>query len=219
MGLASLLVYRRLPQEPVTADVAPAEPLGKSKGLVLTLTALFSLDAFAGGLIVQSLLALWLYQRFSLSLAATGSIFFWTGVLSAGSYLVAARISKRIGLVNTMVFTHLPSSGCLLLLPFAQNLTIAIILLLIRSALSQMDVPTRPSYVMAVVTPGERAAAASVTAVPRSLAAAASPVIAGSLLAISGFGWPLLVTGLLKIVYDILLLAMFRTHRPPEERE
>jgi MFS family permease len=217
LGVVALFLYRRLPDEPLDANAAPAEPLGKSKAIVLTLAALFSLDAFAGGLIVQSLLALWLYQRFDLSLAATAAIFFWSGVLSAGSYLVAVRISKRIGLVNTMVFTHLPSSLCLVLVPFMPHLGLAIGLLLIRSALSQMDVPTRTSYVMAVVTPGERAAAASATAVPRSLAAAASPIFAGSLLAISGFGWPLLIAGALKIVYDILLLVKFRKIRPPEE--
>ncbi|ESZ11283.1 ABC transporter permease [Mesorhizobium sp. L48C026A00] len=218
LGLGSLLLYRRLPNEPLDPGATPAEPLRKSRAIVLTLAALFSLDAFAGGFVVQSLLALWLYQQFSLSLAATGAIFFFTGVLSAASYLVAVQIAKRIGLVNTMVFTHLPSSLCLVLIPFMPTLGPVIVLLLIRSALSQMDVPTRTSYVMAVVTPDERAAAASVTAVPRSLAAAASPMLAGSLLAVSGFGWPLLIAGALKIVYDILLLAMFRKVRPPEER-
>lgn len=218
LGVGALLLYRRLPDESVGASAAPAEPLRKSRTIVLTLAALFSLDAFAGGFVVQSLLALWLYQRFGLSLATTGAIFFCTGVLSALSYLVAVQVSKRIGLVNTMVFTHLPSSLCLLLIPFMTSLGPVIVLLLIRSALSQMDVPTRTSYVMAVVTPGERAAAASVTAVPRSLASTASPMLAGSLLAVSGFGWPLLIAGALKIVYDILLLAMFHKVRPPEER-
>ncbi|HET8726231.1 MAG TPA: MFS transporter, partial [Alphaproteobacteria bacterium] len=173
LGLASLLLYRRLPAEASGAIEHTPEPLRKSRRIVLTLAALFSLDAFAGGLIVQSLLALWLFERFGLSLAVAGAIFFWTGVLSAASHLVAVRIARRIGLVNTMVFTHLPSSLCLVLVPFMPSLGPAIALLLVRSALSQMDVPTRTSYVMAVVTPGERAAAASVTAIPRSLAAAA----------------------------------------------
>ena len=168
---------------------------------------------------MQSLFALWLYQRFGLSLADTGAIFFWTGILSAGSYLVAVPISKRFGLVNTMVFTHLPSSLCLILTPFMPTIALAVVLLLIRSALSQMDVPTRTSYVMAVVTPGERAAAASITTIPRSLAAAASPILAGSLLAASTFGWPLVIAGALKIAYDLLLLAMFRKVHPPEERQ
>jgi MFS family permease len=218
LGVGALLLYRRLPDESIDASAPPLEPLCKSRAIVLTLAALFSLDAFAGGLVVQSLLALWLFQQFGLSLAATGAIFFCTGVLSAVSYLVAVQIAKRIGLVNTMVFTHLPSSLCLLLIPFMSSLGPVIVLLLIRSALSQMDVPTRTSYVMAVVTPGERAAAASVTAVPRSLASAASPIFAGLLLSVSGFGWPLLIAGALKIVYDILLLAMFRNVHPPEER-
>ena len=182
-----------------------------------TLAALFSLDAFGGGFIVQSMLALWLFQKFQLSVAVAGTIFFWTGVLSAFSYLVAVRIANRIGLVNTMVFTHLPSSVMLVLVPFVPDLAWVIVLLLARSALSQMDVPTRSSYVMAVVPPGERAAAASITSVPRSLASAASPLIAGYLLGISSFGWPLVLAGGLKIVYDLLLLATFRTVRPPEE--
>lgn len=154
LGIGALLLYRQLPDEPLDASAVPAEPLRQSRTIVFTLAALFSLDAFAGGFVVQSLLALWLYQHFGLSLATTGAIFFCTGVLSALSYLVAVQISKRIGLVNTMVFTHLPSSLCLLLIPFMTSLGPVIVLLLIRSALSQMDVPTRTSYVMAVVTPG-----------------------------------------------------------------
>jgi MFS family permease len=218
VGVASFLVYRRVPHDQVDVKTTAAQPLHKSKALVLTLAALFSIDAFAGGLVVQSLLALWLYHRFGLSLVATGGIFFWSGLLSAASYLVAVRLSNRIGLVNTMVFTHLPSSFCLLLIPFVPDLATTVVLLLIRSALSQMDVPTRTSYVMAIVTPGERVAAASVTAVPRSLAAASSPVLAGLMMSASDFGWPLVVAAALKILYDILLLFMFRKHRPPEER-
>jgi MFS family permease len=219
LGGLALLLYRRLPQAVERADSgrAPAKPLGRSRRIVLTLAALFSLDAFAGGLVVQSLLALWLLDRFGLSLAAAGAIFFWTGVLSALSYFAAVRIAERIGLVNTMVFTHLPANLCLALVPFASSLWLALALLLVRSTLSQMDVPTRTSYVMAVVAPEERPAAASVTAVPRSLASAASPMIAGALLAASGFGWPLVLAGGLKIAYDLLLLAMFRHVRPPEE--
>jgi MFS family permease len=219
LGGLALLLYRRLPRATETADLdqAPVKPLGRSRGIVLTLAALFSLDAFAGGLVVQSLLALWLFERFGLSLAAAGAIFFWTGVLSALSYFAAAWIAERIGLINTMVFTHLPANLCLALVPFAPSLPLAIVLLLVRSALSQMDVPTRTSYVMAVVAPEERAAAASVTSVPRSLAAAVSPTLAGAMLATSGFGWPLLLAGGLKITYDLLLLALFRHVRPPEE--
>ena len=186
---------------------------------MLILAALFSLDSFAGGFVVQSLLALWLFERFGLSLAATGAIFFWAGVLSAISYFAAVWISERIGLIRTMVFTHLPANLCLILVAFAPSLWIAVTLLLIRSALSQMDVPTRASYVMAVVTPCERPAAASVTAVPRSLASALAPILAGSLLVNSGFGWPLVICGGLKILYDLLLLAVFRNIRPPEEAD
>jgi predicted MFS family arabinose efflux permease len=176
--------------------------------------ALFSLDAFAGGLVVQSLLAIWLFEHFGLSLATAGAIFFCTGVLSALSYFAAAWIAERVGLINTMVFTHLPANLCLGLVPFAPSLSVAITLLLVRSALSQMDVPTRTSYVMAVVAPEERAAAASVTSVPRSLAAAVSPTLAGAMLAASGFGWPLVLAGGLKAVYDLLLLMMFRQCPP-----
>ena len=163
------------------------------------------------------MVALWLYQTFSLSIAAAGTLFFWTGVLTSFSYLVAARIAKSWGLVNTMVFTHLPSSLCLVAIPFMPALSYVIALLLIRSALSQMDVPTRSSYVMAIVPPSERAAAASITSVPRSLASAISPFLSGYLLGASSFGWPLLIAGSVKIIYDLLLLGMFKKIRPPEE--
>jgi len=216
LGLATYYLYRRLP--PPARRAAPAQPLGSSRRIVLVLAALFSLDAFGGGFIVQSLLALWLFDHYGLSLAAAGTFFFWSNVLTALSFLAAPRIAERIGLVNTMVWTHLPSNLLLILVPFAPSLWLALLLLLLRSALSSMDVPTRTSYVMAVVTPPERAAAASVTAVPRSLAAAAAPLVSGYLLAASLFAWPLIAAGTLKAIYDLLLLAMFRHHRPPEER-
>ena len=218
LGLATFLLYRRMPAPHESAAPARQQPLGASKGIVLTLAGLFSIDAFGGGFFVQSLLALWFFDRFGLSVSAAGSIFFWTGLLAAFSYPAAARISKRFGLINTMVFTHLPSNFCLMLMPFVGDLWIAVALLLVRSALSQMDVPTRTSYVMAVVTPEERTAAASITSVPRSLASAISPSIAGYLLTLSGFGWPLVIGGAIKAVYDLLLLGMFRHVRPPEER-
>ena len=217
LGLLAALVYRGLPRHETRASDEPRSALGPSRQRVYALAALFSLDAFGGGFLVQSLIALWLYQRFGLSIETAGAIFFWTGVLTAFSYLVAVRIAQRIGLVRTMVYTHLPSSLCLLAMPFCTELGWVIVLLLVRSALSQMDVPTRSSYVMAIVTPAERPAAASVTSVPRSLAAAASPALAGYLLGLSTFGWPLVVGGVLKIGYDLLLLAMFRSVRPPEE--
>jgi MFS family permease len=218
LGLATYFLYRRLPPPLPARRAAPAQPLGSSRRIVLVLAALFSLDAFGGGFIVQSLLALWLFDHYGLSLAAAGSFFFWSNVLTALSFLAATRIAERIGLVNTMVWTHLPSNLLLILVPFAPSLWLALLLLLLRSALSSMDVPTRTSYVMAVVTPPERAAAASVTAVPRSLAAAAAPLASGYLLALSPFGWPLIAAGSLKAIYDLLLLALFRHHRPPEER-
>lgn len=219
LGAIAGLVYRGLPHDPGgDARKAPA-PLGPSKRRVYLLAALFSLDAFAGGLVVQSMVALWLVQRFDLSLATVGMLFFWTSVLSAASFLVAVRIAKRIGLVNTMVFTHIPSSVCLVMIPFVPHLYWVVALLLVRSALSQMDVPTRSSYVMAIVTPAERPAAASITSVPRSLASAASPFLAGWMLTASPFGWPLVAAGALKIAYDLMLLAAFRKIRPPEEED
>jgi MFS family permease len=209
LGLIVLAIYRGLP---VTRDQGGFRGplLGQSRPIVLGLAALFSLDAFAGGFVVQSLLALWLFERFDLSLATAGLIFFWTSVLSAFSYFIAARVADRFGLLNTMVFTHLPANVCLVLTAFAPSLATAVALLLLRSALSQMDVPTRTSYVMSIVPKDERPAAASVTSVPRSLAAAVSPMLSGALLAISTFGWPLILAGGFKITYDLLLLILYR---------
>ena len=215
LGLLSALLYRRLPH--VVMEERPSAPLGPSRRVVYKLAALFSLDAFAGGFVVQSLLALWLFERFDLSLSAASLFFFWATTLSAFSYPVAAWLAKRIGLINTMVYTHIPSSLFLILAAFSPNLYVALALLLIRSALSQMDVPTRTSYVMAVVTPAERTAAASVTAVPRSLASSISPAMTGALLATPFSGLPLIVCGVLKIVYDVALLYTFRNVKPPEE--
>jgi len=216
LGIVCAMLYRRVPHTRAEQK-APHAPLGPSRKTVYKLAALFSVDAFAGGFVAQSLLVLWLFQRFDLSLSAAGLFFFWASTLSAFSYPVAAWLAKRIGLVNTMVFTHIPSSIFLILAAFAPNLYLALGLLLLRSALSQMDVPTRTSYVMAVVTPAERPAAASVTAVPRSLASAISPAIAGALLTTSFAGLPLVVCGALKIAYDLALLFSFRHIKPPEE--
>lgn len=216
-GIASL-VYHGVPRTLGCDAHRQSRALGTAKKPIYMLAALFSLDAFAGGFVVQSMLALWLYQRFSLSLGAAGSLFFWTGVLSAFSYLVAARVAHRFGLVNTMVYTHIPASICLIAMPFMPALDYVVALLLVRSFLSQMDVPTRSSYVMAIVPPAERPAAASITSVPRSMAAALSPTVAGYLLGASSFGWPLLIAGTIKIVYDLLLLAFFGPVRPPEEQ-
>jgi MFS family permease len=217
LGLANLLLYARVSLAIEAPQTGQRAPLGKSKRIVYKLAALFSLDAFGGGFAVQSLIALWLFQRFELSIGTASTIFFWTNILAAISFLLAARIAGRIGLVNTMVFTHLPANVFLILVPFMPTLPLAILFLCLRAALSSMDVPVRSSYVMAVVSPGERAAAASVTTVPRSFAAAVSPAFAGYLLALSTFGWPLVICGGLKIAYDLLLLRMFSAVKPPEE--
>lgn len=210
VGLLVFGLYRRLPDPAPGPDTQPAAGLGPSRGLVLKLAGLFSVDAFAGGMAVQSLLALWLYQRFGLSLTAAGSFFFWAGVLTALSQLLAPRVAGRIGLLNTMVYTHIPSSLALIAAAFASNTTAALGFLLLRAALSQMDVPTRTAYVMSAVTPPERTAAASYTAVPRSLAASLSPSLSGALMAGGWLAAPLVACGLLKIAYDLALLRTFR---------
>jgi len=213
-ALAALYQGASLPPEPL----APARGagLGPSRRRVLALSALFSLDSFGGGLVVQSLLALWLSQRFGLSLGDASLLFFATGLCSALSQLAAPALARRVGLLRTMVLPHLVANACLVLLPFATSLPVALALLGVRSLLSALDVPARSAYVMSLVTPAERAAAASVTNVPRSLAAAAGPALAGWLLASASFAWPLLLAGLLKGGYDLLLLASFRHVRPPE---
>ncbi len=212
-GIFIWLLYRRLPTSPAHARGRTA-PLDQSRGIVTRLALLFSVDAFAGGLVVNSLLSLWLMQRFGLSIGAAGQFFFWAGLLSAGSQLVAVPLAGRIGLLNTMVWTHVPASVCLIAAAFTSYLPLTLGLLLVRSALSQMDVPTRTAYVMAVVTPRERAAAASFTAVPRSLAAAVAPSLAGALIGMGWLGTPLVACGVLKITYDLSLLAAFRDVRP-----
>jgi predicted MFS family arabinose efflux permease len=214
VGLTVWLLYLRLPEPPPHARPAPPAPLGPSRGIVLRLAALFSVDAFAGGLVVNSLLALWLFERFGLSLSAAGAFFFWAGLLTAASQLAAPLVARRIGLLNTMVFTHIPANVCLILAALATSLPLALGLLLLRAALSQMDVPTRSAYVMAVVTPPERAAAASFTAVPRSLAAALSPTLGGALFASGWLAAPLLACGVLKIAYDLALWRAFRRIKP-----
>jgi MFS family permease len=218
LGLVSAGLYRRLPNPQPEAE-APRTPLGPSKRNVFGLAALFSLDSFGSGFLVQSLFALWLFHRFGLSLAVAGAFFFWTGALSAVSQLAAPALAKRIGLINTMVFTHLPASLCVIAVAFAPNAGVAFALLVVRALLSNMDVPARTSYVMAIVTPAERAAAAGVTNVPRSLASAFSPAIAGLLFSLSPFAWPLVIGGALKATYDLLLLWRFQQVRPPEEAD
>jgi predicted MFS family arabinose efflux permease len=217
LGVACFLAFRAIPTLPAADRRERHASLGPSRGIVVKFAALFSVDSFAGGLAVQALLALWLFDRFDLSLAQAGLFFFWSGVLSAFSFPVAAWLAGRIGLINTMVFTHIPSSLCLIAAVLAPTVEWALGLLLVRAALSQMDVPTRTSYVMAVVTPAERTAAASFTAVPRSLAAAAGPAIAGAIIAAGYKTTPFILCGVLKIAYDLALLWAFRHIKPPEE--
>lgn len=217
IGAVLLCQYRRLGvggRRP--PDEAPAR-LGPSRVLVYRLAATFSIDSLGGGFAVQSILVLWLALRFDLSTATAGAIFFWSGLLSASSALLAPILADRIGLIRTMVFTHLPANGLLMAAALMPNAGLAVACLLARSLLSQMDVPARTSYVMAMVRPEERVAAASVTNVPRSLASALPPLAAGWMLDHSTFGWPLLIAGALKATYDLLLLAMFRDIRPEEE--
>ena len=215
IGAMVWLLYRRLPGNGAQVSLPPA-PLGPSRRTVFKLAALFSVDAFAGGLVVNSLLALWLFERFGMSLAAAGAFFFWAGLLTTASQWIAPRVAQRIGLLNTMVFTHIPANVCLILAALAPSLEISIALLFARSALSQMDVPTRVAYVMAVVTPPERAAAASFTAVPRSLAAAVSPSVGGALFAAGWLAAPLILCGALKIAYDLALWRAFRHQNKSE---
>jgi predicted MFS family arabinose efflux permease len=217
LGLVGGAVYARIPRESADAPERRRAPLRRSRAIVFRLAALFSIDAFAGGFVVPALLALWLLQRFELSLASAGAFFMAAGLLGAVSQPVAGWLGARIGLVNTMVWTHIPASIALIAAAFAPTLELALAFLLVRALLSQMDVPARSSYVMAVVTPDERAPAASVTSVPRSLAAAASPALAGALFAAGYIALPLVICAVLKIAYDVALLVMFRNVRPPEE--
>jgi predicted MFS family arabinose efflux permease len=213
-ALASAWLYRGLQSTDASTSTAPAAaPLGRSRRVVLELAALFSLDAFGGGFVVQSLLVLWLHRRFALSPEVTGAVFFATGLCGAFSQLGSSWLAERIGLVETMVYTHLPSNVLLVLTGLMPTAPLAVGCLLLRTCISQMDVPARQSYVMAVVSPEERAAAASVTNVPRSLAASLSPLLAGVMLEHSDFGWPLVCAGVLKGIYDLLLFARFRALR------
>lgn len=206
-------LYARLPVAAASATSDAAAPLGPSRGVVVRLAALFSVDAFAGGLIVNALMSLWLFERFGFSLAQAGLFFFWTGLLGAVSQLAAPHVAQRIGLLNTMVFTHIPANVCLVLAALVPQLHVALVLLTVRSLLSQMDVPTRTAFVMAAVTPAERSAAASFTAVPRSLAAALSPSLSGALFAAGWISLPLVACGLLKIAYDLTLWQAMRRQR------
>jgi MFS family permease len=217
LGVAGGAVYARIPAAEAGPTASTYKPLTQSRGIVLKLAALFAVDSFAGGFVVQSLMALWLFDKFGLSLATAGGFFFVAGLLGALSQPAAAWLGRRVGLINTMVWTHIPASVALIAAALTPTVESALALLLLRSLLSQMDVPARSSYVMAVVTPEERTAAASFTAVPRSLASALSPALAGALFAAGYAAWPFIICGVLKIAYDVALLWMFRDVRPPEE--
>ena len=193
--------------------------LHRSQGVVMRLSALFALDAFAGGFVMQSFIAFWFSERFGVDPAVLGVILFGANILAAVSALAAGPLAARFGLVRTMVFTHLPSNVLLILVPLMPTLPLAVLALLVRFSISQMDVPTRQSYTMAIVAPDERSAAAGVTGIARSLGVAASPLIAAPLLVGSAYiGAPFVIAGSLKIVYDVLLYRRFQAVRPPEER-
>ena len=218
VGAAVALLYRRLHlREDAARDGAAAgsptpQPLGASRRIVVQLAVLFSVDSFAGALLVNSLMALWLFQRFGLSLASAGRFFFVAGLLTTASQLLAPALARRIGLVNTMVFTHVPANLFLIGAAFAPSLAVALGLLFARHALASMDVPARSAFVMAVVTPPERVAATSFTLAPKSLAAALGPMAGAALLASGVPAAPLVACGALKIAYDLTLLALFRRH-------
>ena len=230
MGLVLAFLFSRLSlvvelprvSDPVSPPSDRKKFLGlhKSRRVVFKLSALFSLDAFAGGFVLQSILAYWFYVRFNVQPALLGSIFFGANVLAGLSALVAARVAKKIGLVHTMVVTHIPSNILLILVPFMPNLPLAITVLLMRFSISQMDVPTRQSYTMAVVSPDERSAAAGITGVARTTGASIAPVVTGPLLANSALlSFPFVIAGGLKIIYDLLLYRSFKAIKPPEEEK
>ena len=218
--LSALVEVGAVPEGTVpAASVATVFGITRSRNVVLKLSSLFALDSFAGGFVVQSFAAYWFYLRFGVAPATLGAIFFWANVFAGISALVATRLAARIGLVRTMVFTHLPSNILLILVPLMPNLWLAVLVLLLRFSISQMDVPARQSYTMAVVPAAERSAAGGFTGVARTTGAAISPLFVGFLFAKpSLINAPFFLAGTLKISYDLLLYYSFRTLRPPEER-
>jgi MFS family permease len=226
IGLMLGLLFTQLsPAIEVSQIAAPSQKiknrfgLHRSRGVVFKLSALFSIDAFAGGFVLQSILAYWFHVRYNVQPGVLGSIFFGANILAGISALTAAWVASKIGLIKTMVFTHIPSNILLILVPLMPNLPLAIAVLLLRFSISQMDVPTRQSYTMAVVSPDERSAAAGMTGIARTTGASLSPVIAGPLLAKAALlNFPFFLSGGLKIIYDILLYRSFRAIKPPEEQ-
>jgi MFS family permease len=211
-AIGAAFLYAGLRAAGLPASGTPRVPLARSRGIVLRLAALFTLDSFGGGFVVQSILALWLFQRFSFSLADAAGFFFGATLLSGVSQLLSPLLARRIGLVQTMVFTHIPANLLLVTAAFMPTAPLAVAFLLLRMTFSSMDVSARQAFVMSAVPPEERTAAASVTNVPRSLGSGLSPLFSGGLLAASSFGWPLVIGGTLKIVYDLLLLRSYRHH-------
>jgi predicted MFS family arabinose efflux permease len=226
VGAALALLFTRVSShvEVAPADVAPStirDRLGlhRSRSVVLRLSMLFALDAFAGGFAIQSFIAFWFHQRYGVDPAALGLLLSGANLLAGFSALAAGRLAARFGLIRTMVFTHLPSNVLLMLVPLMPTLPLAAGTLLARFAISQMDVPTRQSYTIAIVAPDERSAAAGVTGIARSLGVATAPLLAGPMFATAALAsLPFLVSGGLKIVYDLLLYRSFRRLPPPEER-
>jgi MFS family permease len=209
-----------IPKEALSSVAKRTLGLHQSRGVVLRLSGLFALDAFAGGLIVQSMMAYWFHLKFGVEAGVIGSIFFGANILAGISALTASWLGGKIGLINTMVFTHVPSNILLLLVPLMPSLPLAIGVLLLRFSISQMDVPTRQSYTMAVVAPDERSAASGVTTIARSVGAAISPSLTGIFLSIPALlSAPFFLCGGLKIVYDLLLYRGFRRLKPPEEQK
>jgi MFS family permease len=222
IGLANFVLFVSLSDKVELAHVEGERRfigIHRSTGVVAKLSALFGLDAFAGGLVVHSIVAYWFYLRWQLDPAQLAVIFFWVNVLSGLSLLAAGWLAGRIGLLNTMVFTHLPSNVLLILVPLAPAAWLAVALFLMRMTISQMDVPTRQSYTMAVVDPDERTATAGITNVARTTASAISPTLVGLWFAAAALGAPFFVAGALKVLYDGLIYATFRDVRPPEELE
>jgi MFS family permease len=221
-GIVLLLLFLKLTKsievEATQDTIKRIFGLHRSREVVFKLSSLFAMDAFAGGLLVQSLIAYWFHVRFGVESGVLGSIFFSANILAGISALLAIRLANRIGLINTMVFTHIPSNILLILVPLMPTLPLAIGILLLRFSISQMDVPTRQSYTMAVVAPDERSAASGVTAIARSVGAAVSPALTGLLFSIPVlFNAPFFLSGGLKIIYDLLLYREFRAVKPPEE--
>ncbi len=220
-GLAGSLLYARLSKdvEILPQNLAKGRPIlsQKSKPIVRRLSALFAIDSFGGGFIGQSIISYYFYEKFALQLSSLGLIFFGTQIVTAFSFLAAERIARRIGLLNTMVFSHIPSNMFLTGIPFAPSAAGAVFLLLCRHSLSQMDVPTRQSYVMAVVEESDRTPAAGLTNVSRSVAQSVSPSLAGYAMAVFWIGLPFVAAGTFKLAYDMLLYGSFRRTKPPEE--